>query len=85
MSERINARLSKPLAEFIGRMVGETGLGRDTRTNLNWACIGSRRTFISTPATTEGTSKLAAPPSDVLRVSPNVRGGSRAVARAREA
>lgn len=26
MSERINARLSKPLAEFIGRMVGETGL-----------------------------------------------------------
>lgn len=26
MSERINARLSKPLAEFVGRMVGETGL-----------------------------------------------------------
>jgi antitoxin ParD1/3/4 len=26
MSERINARLSQPLAEFVGRMVGETGL-----------------------------------------------------------
>jgi antitoxin ParD1/3/4 len=26
MSERINARLSKPLAEFVERMVGETGL-----------------------------------------------------------
>ena len=26
MSERINARLSKPLAEFVNRMVGETGL-----------------------------------------------------------
>ena len=26
MSERINARLSRPLAEFVGRMVGETGL-----------------------------------------------------------
>ncbi|MDF1482374.1 ribbon-helix-helix domain-containing protein [Extensimonas sp. H3M7-6] len=26
MSERINARLSLPLAEFVGRMVGETGL-----------------------------------------------------------
>lgn len=26
MSERINARLSRPLAEFVGRMVGESGL-----------------------------------------------------------
>lgn len=26
MSERINARLSRPLAEFVGRMVGDTGL-----------------------------------------------------------
>jgi antitoxin ParD1/3/4 len=26
MSERINARLSQPLAEFVDRMVGETGL-----------------------------------------------------------
>jgi antitoxin ParD1/3/4 len=26
MSERINARLSQPLAEFVGRMVGEAGL-----------------------------------------------------------
>ncbi|MFC5431067.1 type II toxin-antitoxin system ParD family antitoxin [Paraburkholderia denitrificans] len=26
MSERINARLSQPLAEFVSRMVGETGL-----------------------------------------------------------
>ncbi|MDR2452561.1 MAG: CopG family transcriptional regulator [Candidatus Accumulibacter sp.] len=26
MSERINARLSQPLAEFVGCMVGETGL-----------------------------------------------------------
>lgn len=26
MSERINARLSRPLAEFVERMVGETGL-----------------------------------------------------------
>ena len=26
MSERINARLSKPLAEFVGRMVGDDGL-----------------------------------------------------------
>lgn len=26
MSERINARLSPPLAEFVARMVGETGL-----------------------------------------------------------
>ncbi len=26
MSERINARLSQPLAEFVGRMVGEDGL-----------------------------------------------------------
>lgn len=26
MSERINARLSRPLAEFVDRMVGETGL-----------------------------------------------------------
>jgi antitoxin ParD1/3/4 len=26
MSERINARLSQPLAEFVGRMVGETGM-----------------------------------------------------------
>lgn len=26
MSERINARLSQPLAEFVRRMVGETGL-----------------------------------------------------------
>ena len=26
MSERINARLSKPLAEFVDRMVGEEGL-----------------------------------------------------------
>jgi antitoxin ParD1/3/4 len=26
MSERINARLSQPLADFVGRMVGETGL-----------------------------------------------------------
>lgn len=26
MSERINARLSAPLAEFVERMVGETGL-----------------------------------------------------------
>ena len=26
MAERINARLSKPLAEFVGRMVGEAGL-----------------------------------------------------------
>ncbi|MCL2876690.1 MAG: CopG family transcriptional regulator [Betaproteobacteria bacterium] len=26
MSERINARLSQPLAEFVNRMVGETGL-----------------------------------------------------------
>lgn len=26
MSERINARLSQPLAEFVARMVGETGL-----------------------------------------------------------
>jgi antitoxin ParD1/3/4 len=26
MSERINARLSEPLAEFVGRMVGERGL-----------------------------------------------------------
>lgn len=26
MSERINARLSKPLAEFVDRMVGEAGL-----------------------------------------------------------
>lgn len=26
MSERINARLSRPLAEFVGRMVGEAGL-----------------------------------------------------------
>jgi len=26
MSERINARLSQPLAEFVERMVGETGL-----------------------------------------------------------
>ncbi|MEN1926775.1 hypothetical protein WCE55_12570 [Luteimonas sp. MJ293] len=26
MSERINARLSRPLAEFVARMVGETGL-----------------------------------------------------------
>lgn len=26
MSERINARLSQPLAEFVGRMVGESGL-----------------------------------------------------------
>lgn len=26
MSERINARLSRPLADFVGRMVGETGL-----------------------------------------------------------
>lgn len=26
MSDRINARLSQPLAEFVGRMVGETGL-----------------------------------------------------------
>lgn len=26
MSDRINARLSQPLAEFVSRMVGETGL-----------------------------------------------------------
>jgi len=26
MSERINARLSQPLAEFVDRMVGESGL-----------------------------------------------------------
>lgn len=26
MSERINARLSQPLAEFVGRMVGDDGL-----------------------------------------------------------
>lgn len=26
MSERINARLSQPLAEFVNRMVGEAGL-----------------------------------------------------------
>ena len=26
MSERINVRLSRPLAEFVGRMVGDTGL-----------------------------------------------------------
>jgi antitoxin ParD1/3/4 len=26
MSERINARLSQPLAEFVDRMVGDTGL-----------------------------------------------------------
>jgi len=26
MSERINARLSQPLAEFVNRMVGESGL-----------------------------------------------------------
>ena len=26
MSERINARLSQPLADFVARMVGETGL-----------------------------------------------------------
>ncbi|GHU14632.1 hypothetical protein FACS189441_4730 [Betaproteobacteria bacterium] len=26
MSERINARLSQPLSEFVGRMVGENGL-----------------------------------------------------------
>jgi antitoxin ParD1/3/4 len=26
MSERINARLSQPLSEFVGRMVGESGL-----------------------------------------------------------
>lgn len=26
MSERINARLSQPLAEFVARMVGESGL-----------------------------------------------------------
>lgn len=26
MSERINARLSQPLAEFVSRMVGESGL-----------------------------------------------------------
>ena len=26
MSERMNARLSQPLAEFVDRMVGETGL-----------------------------------------------------------
>ena len=26
MPERINARLSQPLAEFVGRMVGEAGL-----------------------------------------------------------
>lgn len=26
MSERINARLSKPLAEFVDRMVGDAGL-----------------------------------------------------------
>lgn len=26
MSDRINARLSQPLAEFVGRMVGEMGL-----------------------------------------------------------
>jgi len=26
MSERINARLSRPLAEFVDRMVGEAGL-----------------------------------------------------------
>ena len=26
MSERINARLSRPFAEFVERMVGETGL-----------------------------------------------------------
>lgn len=26
MSDRINARLSQPLAEFVGRMVGEAGL-----------------------------------------------------------
>lgn len=26
MSERINARLPQPLAEFVGRMVGEAGL-----------------------------------------------------------
>lgn len=26
MSERINARLSQPLADFVDRMVGETGL-----------------------------------------------------------
>ena len=26
MSERINARLSQPLAEFVERMVGEAGL-----------------------------------------------------------
>ena len=26
MSERINARLSQPLAEFVARMVGEAGL-----------------------------------------------------------
>lgn len=26
MSDRINARLSQPLAEFVDRMVGETGL-----------------------------------------------------------
>ncbi|HRO57761.1 MAG TPA: CopG family transcriptional regulator [Burkholderiaceae bacterium] len=26
MSERINARLSQPLAEFVARMVGENGL-----------------------------------------------------------
>lgn len=26
MSERINARLSQPLADFVQRMVGETGL-----------------------------------------------------------
>ena len=26
MSERINARLSQPLAEFVDRMVGEAGL-----------------------------------------------------------
>ncbi len=26
MSERINARLSRPLADFVGRMVGEAGL-----------------------------------------------------------
>jgi antitoxin ParD1/3/4 len=26
MSDRINARLSQPLADFVGRMVGESGL-----------------------------------------------------------
>ena len=31
MSERINARLSQPLAEFVDRMVGEAGLYHPAR------------------------------------------------------